>query len=261
VKLPDGRNAIVDGDSGQPIIAFKDWGVEGRGQVLSNLPKFAAESYKLDLNHKFKLAEIKEQGKNMMKYAGALRSDKQIKMTPEQTTALNAASKALQEASDPEKFDQKKYDAARHRFNGVVREIGVANKNFGLIPKDRDGKAEIDYKDWGAMFPPEAGETAADHMRRYRISTGGTAAASGGMARLRAAVTDGGNAAPRRGLTPYSSATPNVGVPQRTRGAAANLPTEQQLTEAEAFSAASGIPIKDVLRGLGYSTDVIKNLR
>ena len=141
VDAPGGGKQIVhvdaDGKTKDVILSYTDWNKEGRANVIQNIPKFAEEAYKLDKQHESKMAEIAETGRWHVKQAAALRADKEVKMTPDQERELSAASKAVRDASNPDSFDEKKYAAARHQFNSVVREIGVKNKNFGMIPDDR----------------------------------------------------------------------------------------------------------------------------
>lgn len=149
-KLIDGPNGVkqivhvgADGETKDVILAYRDWNKEGRPAIIQGIPKYAAEAYKLDKQHEYKLEEIKAQGKEHMRYAAALRADKEVKMTDDQKERLAEASKAIQKASDPKAPDEAAYKAAVHQFNGIVREIGIANKNFGVLAEPKSGGGGI----------------------------------------------------------------------------------------------------------------------
>lgn len=237
---------------------YKDWGTEGRGQVLGNLMSFAKEEYKLGLTHRFKVEEIREQGKQHVAYAKAITASKEVRMTPDQKERLTAAAKAVHKASSPDDYDPKKFAAARHQFNGIVREIGVENKNFGMIPDDRAGKApsEISIAD-AVKLREQVIDTidpklkGADREAAITRGMGQVIEVFRGLGRVKGLDGRGGGAgAPAGGglaalLAAAENKNPNpVGGPAPVGGLMSALPATNS----------SGVPTEDVLGGMNPGT-------
>lgn len=134
VKYATDESGNATGKPISTLLTYANWGEEGRPFVAGNAPALAAEQWKLGTAHKYKMIEVRETGKQHIEYAKALSANKEIKMTDEQKTELDAASKAVDDATSAENPDPKRINAAIVRFNGMVRRIGIDNKTIGMIP-------------------------------------------------------------------------------------------------------------------------------
>lgn len=135
-EYKDGSTAkVVESKEGRQIVRFdsegnkigvigkpyKSWDEGGRQMVLNNIDSIAKEDYKLGKQHEYKLAEIRETGKEHVKYARALADgrDKSVKLTPQQKENFAVIDKELQDAGD----DVKKLEVAQkkmHNFSNAV---------------------------------------------------------------------------------------------------------------------------------------------